>query len=250
MRMNRLPRNARRATAVLHVLCAVLLPLPLPLLAQTPAAGVAPGFIYTCTDDHGRKLTSDRPMIECNAKEQRVLNKDGSLRTVLPPTLTADERAEVEARERKAAEARAAQAEAVRRDRNLMTRYRSESVHDAARAAALDSVRLAIKNTEARLAALARERKPLLAEAEFYKGKRMPSKLRAQIDANDAAVEAQRGAALMQEAELDRVNRLYDAELSRLQRLWAGAAPGSLGPLPQPGLAPATTANVSMPAVR
>lgn len=248
MRMNRLPRNARRGTAALHALCAVLLPLP--LLAQTPAAGVATGFIYTCTDDHGRKLTSDRPMIECSAKEQRVLNKDGSLRTVLPPTLTADERAQVEARERKTAEARAAQAESVRRDRGLMARYRSESVHNAARAAALDSVRLAMKNTEARMADLARERKPLLAEAEFYQGKRLPGKLRTQLDANDAAVEAQREAALMQEAELERLNRLYDIELDRLKRLWAGAVPGSLGPLPQPGLAPATTANVSMPALR
>jgi hypothetical protein len=29
-----------------------------------------------------------------------------------------------------------------------------------------------------------------------------------------------------------RINRLFDAELERLRRLWAGAPPGSLGPLP------------------
>jgi len=28
-----------------------------------------------------------------------------------------------------------------------------------------------------------------------------------------------------------RINRLYDAELDRLRRLWAGAPPGSLGPM-------------------
>jgi hypothetical protein len=55
-------------------------------------------------------------------------------------------------------------------------------------------------------AELAAERKPLLDEAEFYKGKPLPPKLKAQIDANDAAVEAQRGGA-NQEAELDRINR-------------------------------------------
>ena len=41
---------------------------------------------------------------------------------VLPPTLTAEERAEREAAQRKADLTRAAQADAVRRDRNLMVR--------------------------------------------------------------------------------------------------------------------------------
>jgi hypothetical protein len=82
-----------------------------------------PSGIYTCIDDKGKRITSDRPIAECTGKEQRVLNKDGSLKAVYPPTLTADERAEKEAKERKDAEARAAQADAVRRDRNLKARY-------------------------------------------------------------------------------------------------------------------------------
>ena len=36
--------------------------------------------------------------------------------------------------------------------------------------------------------------------------------------------------------ELERINKLYDAELDRLRRLWAGAPPGSLGPAPAPRL--------------
>jgi hypothetical protein len=54
-----------------------------------------------------------------------VLNSDGSVQRVLPPTLTAEERAERDAAERKAELERAAQADAVRRDRNLMARYRT-----------------------------------------------------------------------------------------------------------------------------
>jgi len=188
--------------------------------------------IYTCVDDKGRKLTADRPIPECAAKEQRVLNRDGSLKAVHPPTLSAEERADKEARERKLAEARATQADAVRRDRNLVARYPNEEPHRRAREAALDTVRLAIRASELRLRELATERKPLLEEAEFYKGKPMPLKLRQQLDANDASYEAQRSAAANQEAELGRISRLYDAELDRLRRLWSGAAPGSLGPLP------------------
>ena len=89
-----------------------------------------------------------------------------------------------------------------------------------------------MKATEIRLRDLAAERKPLRDEAEFYQARPLPPKLRAQMDANEAAVDAQRSAAATQEAELGRINRLYDVELDRLRRLWAGAAAGSLGPMP------------------
>lgn len=42
--------------------------------------------IYTCIDGKGSKRTSDRPIPECADREQRVLNKDGSLKRVIPPT--------------------------------------------------------------------------------------------------------------------------------------------------------------------
>ncbi len=219
------------------VLCAAALHADL-AAAQAPAKAAA--GIYTCIDDKGRRLTADRPIPECSRREQQVLNSDGSLRSVHPPTLTADERAEKEAGERAAAEARAAQFDAVRRDRNLTARYPTEAAHQRAREAALDTVRLAIKASEMRLRDLAAERKPLLDEAEFYKGKTLPPKLKAAIDANDAALDAQRGSAATQEAEVVRINKLYDAELERLRKLWSGAPAGSLGPLPT-GSAPPRT---------
>jgi hypothetical protein len=199
------------------------------LLAQAQPASAA--AIYTCVDDRGRRLTADRPIAECTSKEQRVLNKDGSLKTVYPPILTAEERAEKEARERRTSEARAALNDAVRRDRNLLARYPNEMAHRKAREAALETMRAAIKARESRLAELSVEREPLIAEAEFYKGRPLPLKLRGQIEANDAAAQAQRESAASQEAEVERVTGLYDAELARLKQLWAGAAPGSLGTL-------------------
>lgn len=213
------------------LLAAVLAAAACAVWAQAPARPPATA-IYTCIDDKGRRLTADRPIAECAAKEQQVLNRDGSLRMVLPPTLTAEERAEKDARERAEKEAKAAAADAVRRDRNLMARFPNEEAHARAREAALDTVRMAIKTTEQRLRALAAERKPLMDEAEFYQGRTLPPRLKSAIDANDAAVEAQRGSQAGQEAELRRINRLYDAELERLRRLWSGAPAGSLGPLP------------------
>lgn len=205
------------------------------VLWLTPGAALSAqggsGVIYTCVDDRGRRLTSDRPIPECLAKEQRVLNRDGSLKEVRPPALTPDERAEKDARERAQAEQRAAQADAERRDRNLLRRYRDEAAHRRARDAALAPVRTAQKATQARIAEVRREREPLLAEAEFYRGKPPPPRLKAQLDANDAAMAALRDSAAGQEAEVARIDALYDAELERLRRLWGGAAPGSLGPM-------------------
>ena len=197
-----------------------------PVLAQTAAP---PAQIYTCPNAAGKKLTSDRPIPECNDREQRVLNGDGSVRRVQGPVQTADERSEAEAREREAAADRARQLEAIRRDRNLLARFPNEAAHRKARVAALDDVNNALRISESRLAALAAERKPLKDETEFYVGKPLPGKLKTQLDANDAAVEAQQALVQNQKLEVIRIDKRYDAELERLKRLWAGAQPGSMG---------------------
>ena len=203
----------------------------LALATALALVGTAQAQIYTCDDGRGHRITSDRPIAECVTREQRLLNKDGSVQRVIPPSMTADERADAEAQEQRANAQRIAQQDAVRRDRNLLSRYRDEAAHTKAREAAIDNLRLASKASEARLKALADERKPLLEEAEFYKGKKPPPKLMQQLEANEVAAEAQRQLLSNQQAEFLRINTMYDAELTHLRRLWAGAAPGSLGPM-------------------
>lgn len=200
----------------------------LPLLAWAQQPRPASVAIYSCTTSDGRRLTSDRLIAECNQREQRILNADGSLRAIVPPAMSPDERTAYEARERKTAAERAALADAVRRDRNLMLRYRSEAAHQQARVSALDDVIKGMRISELRIRDLAIERKPLQDEAEFYKGRPLPAKLRQQLDANDASTEAQRVLIENQKAELVRVNNNFDAELARLKKLWAGAPPGRL----------------------
>ncbi|RTL42072.1 MAG: hypothetical protein EKK53_12315 [Burkholderiales bacterium] len=194
-------------------------------LAQdvTPAKG-----IYSCTTADGRKLTSDRPIAECTAREQRVLNPDGSQRSTLPPFLSPEERAAKEAADRRAAAERLAQLDAIRRDRSLVQRYPNEAAHQRARVAALDDATKAMRISERRVKDLAAERKPLLDEAEFYKGKPLPAKLKQSLDLNDAAIEAQHVLIENQKAELVRINKGFDAELAHLRKLWSGTAPGTL----------------------
>jgi hypothetical protein len=202
------------------------------LLSAAAPARAQGKAIYTCIDASGKRLTSDRPIPECNAREQRELNADGSVKRIVPPTMTADERADAEAREREAALERATRSDAVRRDRNLLARFPNEAAHNKAREAALDGLRKAVQISQERLALLAAERKPLIDETEFYVGKPLPLKLKTQLDANDAATTAQREIAQNQQSEMVRISALYDAELERLRKLWGGVQPGTLGALP------------------
>ncbi|MDP1693323.1 MAG: hypothetical protein Q8L49_15460 [Burkholderiaceae bacterium] len=217
------------------------------LLCAGPVSGVgaAPtaGQVFTCVGPSGRTLTSDRLIAECMDREQRLLSREGLLLRIVPPTLTADERSEKEARDRRLAAEKEAKAEAARRDRNLVQRFTNAEAHQKARAAALADLRTSMDLSELRVRELASERKPLLDEAEFYQGKALPAKLREQLAANEGAIAAQRDAQNNQKAELERVNQLFDIELARLKRLWAGAAPGSLGP----ALAEAASAVAATP---
>ena len=75
-------------------------------LGQGWAQPQAPAGIYTCVDAKGRRLTSDRPIVDCLDREQKELNSSGTVRRTLGPSLTASERAAREERDRKAAEER------------------------------------------------------------------------------------------------------------------------------------------------
>lgn len=211
-------------------------------LAQTPAAPK----IFSCTAPDGRRLTSDRPIPECLTREQRMLRKDGSTQGVLPPAMSPEERAAAEVRAREQAAAEAARRDAARHDRNLLARYPRQLQHDAARRTALDDILGATEASEQRLRELAKDRKTLDDEAEFYKGKLLPPKLKQALDANQAAAEAQKLFISQQADEQARVNRRFDVELARLKKLWAGAPPGSLGAPPSgKEEAPAAAAAVS-----
>jgi hypothetical protein len=210
------------------------------VLAAAPAATLAqpkapPPPSFSCVIN-GKKIVSDRLIPECNEVDQRELNSDGSLRRLVKPPMTPDER---EAAEKKSLEEKtkiAAFNDAVRRDRNLMQRYPDEASHDKARQKSLDEFRVSEKNSSARIAILLEEKRKLDEEKTFYVNdkvkKPLPTMLKQKIDANDAALEAQRSIALNAQTELGRINRNFDVERERLRKLWGGARAGSLGPLP------------------
>jgi hypothetical protein len=234
-----------RATLAAVALCSTLV-VAVPVQAQQGRSS------FTCVVA-GKKVVSDRLIPECNNTEQRELNADGSLKRIVKPPPTPDEREEMERDELEHKARIAALNDAVRRDRNLMQRYPDEAAHRKAREKALDEFRVSEKNSAARIAVLLDEKKKLDEDRKFYENERvkkpLPTTLKQKIDANDAALAAQRSIAQNAQTELERINRNHDAELMRLKKLWAGARAGSLGPLPEsrPPAPPAAVIAASKP---
>lgn len=189
--------------------------------------------IYTCVDARGRRITADRPIPECLDRAQHELTGSGTVKRQLGPSLTAQEQAVQEAREKRAADLRAREAEEKRRDRALLLRYPSLPVHQKERAVALAQIEEVMKAGRTRTRELAEQRKGIQNELEFYikDPRKAPEPLKRMLQENDSGLAAQSRFMGEREQEKNRVNQRFDDELAKLQELWMQAAsaapPGS-----------------------
>lgn len=180
------------------------------------------GSIYTCIDRNGRKLTADRPIPECLDREQRELGPTGVVRRQIGPSLTEDERAQLEAQRRKEVEDRARVAEERRKERALIARYPDKATHDAERAAAIAMVDEVTATAEKRIIELRAQRKAFDAQMEAYKSdpNKAPMALRRNIGENEENMAEQLRFLAGQDRDKRRVHQRFDAELAQLRKLW------------------------------
>lgn len=186
--------------------------------------------IYTCTADKGRAITSDRPIAECLDREQHERNPSGTVRRTIGPSLTAPERAALEARERQAAQKQARIAEERRRERALLVRYPNQAAHDKERAEALQQVDAVIQAAQKRVDQLLAQRQRIDAELEFYlkDPSKAPPELKRQAEDNTQSLNVQKRFIADQDSEKKRIQARFDAELAKLRPLWVPAAAAGL----------------------
>lgn len=182
--------------------------------------------IYTCTDSKGRRITSDRPIVDCLDREQQRLGRTGTVREVIPPSYTREEREKVEAKRRAEQEEQARIQEERRRERALLIRYPNQAVHDKERQDALAQIDDVIAAVHKREAALVDQRKGIAQELEFYQGDlaKAPLWLRRKVEDNEKQMDVQKRFLADQTQEKQRVNARFDEELAKLKQLWAGPA--------------------------
>lgn len=190
--------------------------------AQAPHT---PASIFTCIDAQGRKLTADRPIAACVDREQRELSPSGALRRIIPPTLTAQERAQQEAQRLAAQQAQARLRETQRREHVLVMRFPHPEAHQLARAQALRQWEQAQALLQQRSAELERQRLSIAQEMEFYQ--RDPSQAPAWLQRKQAdhLQQQQSHAHLSAQHALERqhIEARFDEELRTLERLWSAA---------------------------
>lgn len=189
------------------------------------SVGLAQAAIYTCVDAQGRRITSDRPIAACMDREQRELSPSGSVRRVIPPEPTAEERAAIEAERKAQAERHARLNEERRRERALLSRYPNESAHQRERIKALESVAAVEAAIHLRMQELVKLRAGLDEEMAFYAKDptKAPAILQRRIKDNQSLMAAQQTALEQQATERQRVSERFDVELEQLRTLWAQA---------------------------
>ncbi|WP_348043966.1 DUF4124 domain-containing protein [Polaromonas sp.] len=192
-------------------------------ISLTCLAGPVAAQIYTCVDGKGRKITADRPILECIDRTQQELSPSGTVKRQVGPSLTAKERAAQEEKDKAVAELKAREAEDKRRDRALLLRYPRRAVHDQERATALIQIDEVIKAASKRTVELAEQRKSINAELEFYAKdpSKAPGPLKRRVEENDSSALVQKKFIQDQEQEKSRVNQRFDEELVKLKQLWA-----------------------------
>ena len=188
------------------------------LLAGAFGTAWAQSGIYTCVDAKGHRLTSDRPILECNDREQRELSPGGRVVRSIGPSMSPNERAAEEEKARLIAEEDKRQAETRKRDRVLLTRYPTQAAHDKERATQLATVDLIIGPASRQVAELTGQRKKLQADAA-----KDPVKIKAQVADIDRQLASQQRFIANQESEKQRIIVRFNAERTRLVPLWKGA---------------------------
>ena len=194
--------------------------------AQAQQKKGALGGIYTCTDQYGRKLTSDRPISECQDREQRELNRSGSTRRVVPRAMSPVEQQKEAQRQREEKRQAEIARSQQRLDQALVARYPDKEAHDAGRQSALQQSQIIIDGAKLNLASLQAERQKMDEEMEFYKNdpSKVPPALRRALEKNQRDIEQQELAINNQTGEQQRINAAFDEELARLEQLWAQRA--------------------------
>jgi len=191
--------------------------LVLAMLALSPAARA--DYFYTCRDTAGHTHSGSLPPPECKDVDIREQNPDGTLHRLIPAPLTREQRRQRELQEEEQMKKEEADRAQARRDRALLETYGSadeiESAHNRAKA----GQEMLVKRADERIALYQKERKRLDDEAEFYKNREMPAKLKEAFDANQVLLQQQektKADSLNQERLID---LRFDAEKKRYLEL-------------------------------
>lgn len=206
--------------------------LALLLLTVCAAGAHAEGIgkIYTCTDEYGRRLTSDRPIPECANRDQRELSSTGVTRRVLKPQPTASEIKARQAQAEKEREQRARKEAQRQRDESLAIRYPSLQLHEEARKRELETSALRAKLIEKHVQQLEEEKQRMQERlSKLPDPNKISAAFRHSIEQNEANLQKQKDTLADENAQQAVINKRFDEEQVRLKPFWDSNAAKKAG---------------------
>lgn len=200
--------------------------------AGTPA-GARNGALYSCTDERGHTMVSDRPIAECANRPLRVLGSDGVARRELPAPLTAEQRRQRDADERaRQAEARERR-EVQARDRALLQAYPDTGALETVRQRQLAGIDEDIAAATGRLAALRQSQQNARGQAGEDPEK-APMAVRRRISELSNAIVAEEAFVARRRTEREGVVQRFAEDSLRLRTLLGAGASASHGGVSRP----------------
>ena len=189
------------------------------LLALTSGdEGFAAASIFCCTDEQGRPVCGDVLPPACYARAYRELGTSGRARTVEAP-LTAEQRAQRAAEERRRSEQERALKEQRRKDQALLNTYGSEKDIEVMRSRAERDLNAAIQAAQDRITEIRRLRKKFEDEAEFYRNRQLPADVAKGLRDADHEIKAQESVIESKKKDQEAIRQKYDEDLRRFVEL-------------------------------
>jgi len=200
------------------------------LLALLATSAQAAGEFYCCPDPaSGRRICGDTLPEQCRGRAYRVLDSGGNVLKEVGPPLTAEQKAEKLAEEKRKKQLDEAAKEQRRKDQALLDTYATPQDIDQAQQKAEADVNQAIQGAQDRIAAARKKRKKFENEAEFYKNKTLPPELAKELGSLDHEIKVQQELLEVKKHEFDAIKAKYDADRKRYFEL-TGRAPKAVPP--------------------
>lgn len=209
LRVKNSARNSRLQLAFCNVVLALTVCISAPVEAE----------IYSCKDEAGRTLTSDRPLPECGNRAIRVLRPDGLQKGEIPVPLTAEQKAQKEIADEKRRTQENAIREQKQYDRALMAAFPSVQALEASRKRHLAEINEEIAAAKRRIELKYPDLQAAKAELEFYKSKPVPGLVRNKIQTAASAILAEDELITAKNSEIELLNKKYDSDGKRLREL-------------------------------
>lgn len=210
-----LPMAGGRALAVGAAFVAVAL-LAEPVLAAGPAP--AARTMYSCQDDSGRTVFSDRMPPACAHRPVRELRSDGLVRREIAPPLSAAQQRQRRSEERERALAARERSRLAARDRALLDAYPDMTALQLTRQRRLADIDEEIAASQRRLAELRAAHDEAQGRAAAPDGKAVAASSPRLAELSSTIVAEEKHGA-QRRAERERVQRRFDQDAERLQAL-------------------------------